>query len=634
MYQESPHGTESNASTTPGRIWRDTSEEQTYGNYLDNAQGNTPHDMQLRPTFAGARMTGAGPGAHPDIAVGLLEDDGSDGGAAAVAAKKSYSGRKRVWPGALFLLVVCLAGTFAVTYFGVQQYNAAQKQQAISEEFTSLQKPKKALPLKVCRVPNYVTDKGKLYAIGGSKDEKHEVHFTGINWSGMENKEGVPHGLAAQQTNLDAIAQGLNDMEINAVRLPLNAKMVLDDSAPDVNSFVSRTSADLFAVTTYVDMIKKIVQGLARKQVAVLLDLHKIDPEYAESTSEELWYTDEYPEATIIEMFEKLAKELCNEKHYNIIGVDIKNEPAKGCWPAKDSDSYCPKNRNWPRAVERIGDAILKVCPNWLIVVEGLAASNIVKKINGKEVTYSDWLGASLQNATANPIKLSIENKIVFAPHFYSPSVYPSSYFFAEQKALPSGEVSVTEYPMTAEGNKSLETAVTTVLDEAFGEILDKGTAPVFYGEFGGIYGSKELLADKTSTRVIDIVIKYAEKKGMIGGFSWALNPDGNYDFNDVYVGYSDKLEPWKFGLYEDEKWDGYNEDYAAGLRQLKGNGIIPCFDRIVSGSSAAGDASTDGSSDVAASAIVGSTDGTTADTAGTVATTTTNTTTATTTAK
>lgn len=54
----------------------------------------------------------------------------------------------------------------------------------------------------VCTLPNYITDAGKLYATGGDANTKHEVHFTGINWSGMENIEGVPHGLATGQSDL------------------------------------------------------------------------------------------------------------------------------------------------------------------------------------------------------------------------------------------------------------------------------------------------------------------------------------------------------------------------------------------------------------------------------------------------
>lgn len=416
----------------------------------------------------------------------------------------------------------------------------------------------------------------------------------------------------------DEIAEKLNKMEINAVRLPLNAKMIIENSAPDTTKFVSRLATDL-NVGTYMDMIKKIVQGLAKQQIAVMLDIHKIDPEYTLDTSEPLWYSDAYPLSTMIKMYQTLATELCNDLQYNIIGIDLKNEPVGGCWPASDSDAYCPSAKNWPRAVEKIGAAILKICPNWLIVVEGLYAQNQVKEINGVNMTYSDWYGASLQNATLNPIKLSPNNKIVFAPHFYSPSVYPAAYFFAKQSTAADGTVTVEEYPNTAAGNASLKAALTKVLDESFGNAMAKLGIPTFYGEFGGIYGSAELLAGKTSTRVIDLLIAYASEKGMSGGFSWALNPDGEYDFNDVYVAKGSGKSNWKFGLYADKKWDTYNEDYAKGLQQLKGNGIIPCLSKTVGST-----ASSDGSSASASAATVGTTTTTTTPTTTTATPTTT----------
>lgn len=404
----------------------------------------------------------------------------------------------------------------------------------------------------------------------------------------------------------DEIAQKLSKMEINAVRLPLNAKMVIENTAPDTTKFVSRLSTDL-NVGTYMDMIKKIVQGLAKQQIAVMLDIHKIDPEFKDDTSEPLWFTDAYPLSAMIKMYQTLATELCNDLQYNIIGIDLKNEPVGGCWPEKDTDAYCPAAKNWPRAVEKIGAEILKICPNWLIVVEGLYAQNQVKEINGVNMTYSDWYGASLQNATLNPVKLTPNNKIVFAPHFYSPSVYPAAYFFAKQSTAADGTVTVEEYPDTVEGNALMKSALTKVLDESFGNAMTKSGIPTFYGEFGGIYGAAELLAGKTSTRVIDLLIAYAADKGMSGGFSWALNPDGEYDFNDVYVSKTSGKADWKFGLYADKKWDTYNEDYAKGLLQLKGNGIIPCFSKTIGSTS-----SSEGSSDSASAATVGTTTTTT----------------------
>ncbi|KAH7487992.1 hypothetical protein PRIC1_007899 [Phytophthora ramorum] len=565
----SPIG-ENAGERTHSNVWRDTSEEEMYGSYLGpGANGDRSSDVpMMRPTMAARPSTAL----HQEIAVGQLDETGA-GDAAGKA--KTYSGRKVVWPGALFLLLVTAAALSLIAYFGVQQFNSAQTQQALTEDATEVDSARKSTSVKSCLLPDYLTSDGKIYATDSNTGEKKQIVFTGINWSGMENAEGVPHGLATKQSYLDDIAANLSDSGFNAVRLPLNAQMVIDNSAPDTTLFVNSLDTDL-NVDTYIDMIKKVVQGLGKQQIGVLLDIHKIDPNFTDDTSEHLWFTDDYPIATIYKMFETLATELCTDLEYNIIGIDLKNEPVGGCWPEDDTDAYCDSDVNWPRAVETIGNKILAICPNWLIVAEGNYATSTTTEINGENVTYNDWYGASLQNASINPIALDTDGKLVFAPHFYSPSVYPSSYFFKKQSS--SGDtVSVTEYPNTTDGNVLLKAAVTSVLDNAFGNAVTEAGVPTFYGEFGGIYGSAELLAGLTSTRVIEILIEYANDMNMTGGFAWAINPDGSYDFNDEYK----PDDPWQYGLYTDSSWDAYNTDFATGLQNLKGTGSFPCFSKI-----------------------------------------------------
>jgi len=579
----SPIG-ENAGERTHSNVWKDTSEEEMYGSYLGPGANDAGSDVpMMRPTMAARPSTTA----HQEIAVGQLDDTGAAAGSGASAAK-TYSGRKVVWPGALFLLLITAVALGLIAYFGVQEFNSAQTQQSLTESATEVDSTRKSTSVKSCLLPDYLTSDGKIYATDSNTGDKKQLVFTGINWSGMENAEGVPHGLATKQSYLDDIAANLSDSGFNAVRLPLNAQMVIDNSAPDTTLFVNSLDTDL-NVDTYIDMIKVVVQGLAKEQIAVLLDIHKIDPAYNDTTSEPLWYTDDIPLSDMLTMYETLATELCTDTEYNIVGIDIKNEPVGGCWPADDADDYCPSDENWPRAVETIGNAILKICPNWLIVVEGLYAANLVREINGVNVTYSDWYGASLQNSTLNPITLDTSNKIVYAPHFYSPSVYPSSYFFSKQSS--SGDtVSITEFPNSTAGNEKLHTAMKTVLDYAFGDAIAESGIPTFYGEFGGIYGEAEELAGLTSTRSIEYMIEYVSLMNMSGGFAWSLNPDGSYDFNDEYK----PSDPWQYGLYTDSTWSEYYSDYSAALKKLQGNGIIPCFSTTVSSSTTDSSSSSD----------------------------------------
>ncbi|CEG36913.1 cell 5a endo--betaglucanase [Plasmopara halstedii] len=561
----SPYG-ENAGQLAHSNVWRDTSEEESYGSYLGpTAHGVGNNDIpMMRPTMT----TRPSASVHQDIAVGQLDELSATG----VGTKKTYTGRKVVWPGALFLLLVTAVALSLIAYFGVQEYNSAQTQQSLTLAATEVDRERKVMSVKSCLQPDYASVNGKIYAVDTNTGDRKQIVFTGINWSGMENAEGVPHGLATKQSYLDDIAANLSDNGFNAVRLPLNAQMIIDNSPPNTRLFVNSLDTDL-NVVSYIDMIKKVVQALGKQQIGVLLDIHKINPNFTDDTSEHLWYTDEYPIETIYQMFETLASELCGDLQYNIFGIDLKNEPVGGCWPESDTDEYCDPDVNWPRAVEAIGDRILSICPNWLIVAEGNYAVNTVAEINGVNVTYNDWYGASLQNVTANPVMLMTQGKLAFAPHFYSPSVYPSAYFFKKQSSS-GATVSVTEYPNTTEGNALLKDAVVSVLDNAFGNAVTEAGVPTFYGEFGGIYGSAELLADLTSTRVIEIIIEYANEKNMTGGFAWALNPDGHYAFNDEYK----PDDPWQYGLYANDAWDSYHRDFSIGLQNLRGTGAFPCF--------------------------------------------------------
>ena len=147
MYIDSPDAGHGKAfgvpNSTRASIWKDTSADALYGSYLDHRGDNnssSSNNVQMRPTAS--RMTlGAN---HPDITVGLLEDDVDDN----YSATKKYTGRKRVWPGACLLLLITAASLGAIAYFGVKEYNAAQTQQQLSAEITGDGTPKVVSALK------------------------------------------------------------------------------------------------------------------------------------------------------------------------------------------------------------------------------------------------------------------------------------------------------------------------------------------------------------------------------------------------------------------------------------------------------------------------------------------------------
>lgn len=138
MYQDSPAESDHSGK----HVWKDTSAEVLYGSYLDNGLGGDANQQDM--AGGSGRMTATGFGAagnqHSDITIGLLDENETK--------KKEYSGRKKVWPGALFLFVATAGAIATMTYFSLDMYDKAQTQQTLSEEITTPNIAKKAIPIK------------------------------------------------------------------------------------------------------------------------------------------------------------------------------------------------------------------------------------------------------------------------------------------------------------------------------------------------------------------------------------------------------------------------------------------------------------------------------------------------------
>ncbi|RHY79079.1 hypothetical protein DYB38_011856 [Aphanomyces astaci] len=562
-------------------VWQDTTAERGYNTYLVQQSGvmDSSHSNEsnlqsggARPTF-GDRQTMADRGtiaaARPDIRIGKVEDGDR---------LTKTSGRKRVWPGWLLLFLMVAGSLFGITWFSIKLYKAAQKQQEKAEFILN-------------RTPRPITPaKSVIYATYKSAPPQ-KIVITGINWSGMENSEGVPHGLAFGQAALvrlfrlwrqDDIVERMAKQGMTAVRLPLNVLMINSNAAPNVKDFVDPVVNPELVVSDYMTMIKKIVQGLAKKGVSVLLDIHKLDPA-VEGKTEGLWYSATVPASAINQAIQTLATDLCNSNYYNVLGVDLKNEPHDGCWPGGAADVSCPDAKNWPKAAAKLADTMLAACPKWMAFVEGLASATltnhgfVTKAGPNTTLYYQEWWGAALQNVTKYPVPVAPahKNKLVYVPHFYSPSVYPAPYYFASFASAGGGAV-VEEWPTTADGNASLKANVYRALDLAFGNAVKNIESPVMFGEFGGIYGAKDLFPLKTSSRAIELFIQYSADRNMSGGFAWSLNPDSVYQFN----GDTSKAGEFNYGLYENDPvrpWSAYNQDYSDALLKFKGTGTIDC---------------------------------------------------------
>ncbi|RHY86669.1 hypothetical protein DYB35_012363 [Aphanomyces astaci] len=293
-----------------------------------------------------------------------------------------------------------------------------------------------------CYLPNYVSKNGKMYIVTNTNQEI-PIAIKGINWFGMETENAIPFGLWTNDQNgttLFELASFLSRNQFNSVRLPLTVSSILNNTAPNRGMVHEYANAAL-DLTNYTSAIGTLVQGLGHHGISVLLDLHNLSP----SDRGASWFSNSVTEADTLRAVETLAATFCHDKYWNILGLDLKNEPTE----------------------------------------------------------------------------------VVYAPHYYSPSVYPQAYLV--QGGKREGDI-LTGYREWDDA--TLEQIVADSSEDMFGYLRSTQDGALVLGEFGGLF-TQDTHVNKTNQRVTQNVIKMvASQPGYAGGYVWSLNPESGYEFS------------------------------------------------------------------------------------------------------
>ncbi|GAB5377040.1 MAG: hypothetical protein AcusKO_35020 [Acuticoccus sp.] len=301
-----------------------------------------------------------------------------------------------------------------------------------------------------------------------SAGDRAEIH--GVNWFGFETETFAPHGLWAR--NWRALLDEMKSLGFNTLRLPFSGELVRSGGGtptsidyalnPDLEGLDGLRILD--GIVAYADTI-----GLR-----VLLDYHR-GPVGSGPNDNGLWFGDGFTEADVIAVWQTMAARYRDAPA--VIGGDLVNEPHMATW----GDG---SGTDWAAAAERIGNAVLAVAPDWLIVVEGVGAY-------GGE-TY--WWGGNLMGVRERPVVLDVPNRLVYSPHDYPPSVHEQTWF--------------------TDGSN-----LTDVFRKNWGFIVEDGIAPVMLGEWGSFLATRadDAWADALAQYLSDLRIPW---------FWWALNPN------------------------------------------------------------------------------------------------------------
>lgn len=472
-----------------------------------------------------------------------------------------------------------------------------------------------------CRQPNYITKQGKIYAVDPADESvETEIKIKGVSWSGMEKDNMIPEGLWGSEemdgfgtvgTSVAKLLKLLTDNKFNSIRLPLNAQYVTSDPLPQVSfihSYENRelVSFDEIAEVKYFDLLGRVIEVLGEQKITVLLDIHLL----GKYSTDAFWYTTPMPanlnETEIYKAVSYLAKTLCSQVHWNVLGIDLKDAMTDAQWNAHDDDVNVKYDCR--DAAQQLGNRVLELCPQWLVFVGGASSPTDFQKFSvGDDYEMSGhWPGGNLKNASARPVELSVANKVVLAPHAHAHGVLPRNYFFSSDSncssdvdklglmdgtseseclAIENGEFKPSKRDcylpdfgcneFEALSASDLQSNYETVLKEAVGDVSDSDSAPVVLGAFSGVYGPLQ----PQQSAVLDMLIDYASNQQ--GGYFWSLNPNVEYYLEhpkDKKPGFIGRTH---FGLLKSTTWQEANPELLEAMARMPPS-EIPCYGEVL----------------------------------------------------
>lgn len=355
----------------------------------------------------------------------------------------------------------------------------------------------------------------------------NEVILAGVNWFGFETSLSSFHGIWSR--DMKSVLQQTKDLGFNCIRIPWHNGMLEKSATINLNAYgtdsytgISPMNEIESTFTKPIQLLDEAIKWCQENDMKVILDNHSRNPDAY--LVEALWYTENYPHEKWIEDWEFMAERY---KDYDaVIGMDLNNEPhnhqPNKLTPGKDAEwGNGDITTDWALAAEQCGNAILKINPHVLIMVEGIQSY--------KESTY--WWGGNLQGVRDYNIQLNVPNKLMYSPHEYGPGVYQQVWF--EDPIFPANMEGIWE--------------------EQFNFINTQEISPLLIGELG----------IKTQGGVDEIWFKefidFIKKHELHYTF-WSLNPNsgdtggilganGNGDWDNVVQWKMDYLKPILYDL-------------------------------------------------------------------------------------
>lgn len=310
------------------------------------------------------------------------------------------------------------------------------------------------------------------------------VRLVGANWFGAESSALIPGGLWAR--NYQNMMDQMVDAGINTLRIPLSPEVLT--KAIVTSGFRADLNPDLVGLTP-LQILDKIMDYAGDIGLRIVLGMHRIDAGVGKQESG-LWFGKDYSLDDLAADWQTIVARYAGDP--TVVGVDVFNEPSdKARW----GDEAAAPQYDWSAAATTLGNAVLDVNPNLLVLVQGIHV------YEGKWY----WVGGNLRPVASDPIILDVPDRVVYSPH---------------------------DYPYSVQNVPWLEGATTAQMianfEKHWGYIYDQNLAPILIGETGA------RLTSAADVRYLDALFSYLEAKnaaspggdGGVGLTWWGWNPN------------------------------------------------------------------------------------------------------------
>ena len=300
--------------------------------------------------------------------------------------------------------------------------------------------------------------------------DNREVWLTGVNWFGYNTGTNTFDGL--WNSELVPTVKAIADHGFNLIRVPMSAQLLNEWASgkyPKAN-YNNAYNSELNSMNS-LQIFEYFLSLAEANGIKVMIDIHSAETD-ASGHTVNLWCTDKIKTEDYLKALAWVANRYKNND--TIIAYDLKNEPHgkpdEGKKAAIWNDSK--DANNWKYVAEQAAATVLDKNPNVLIMVEGTEIYPTDIKSNGDYHStnsgdyYFNWWGGNLRGVADYPLDLGkYQNKLVYSPHDYGPTVYEQPWF---------------------KGSYDYDSLMKDCWHDNWFYIYENDTAPLLIGEWGG----------------------------------------------------------------------------------------------------------------------------------------------------